>query len=500
MKNQKLYFGLHFKQGTNIEDSVLKELAFLLFASPSVAIDEAKAILNNADTVKIVEYSKMIKEEIQEFKASFSNVGNDEYNMFPELNPVNRILKKLESWIDEFTDTQINELELVADYYKIDRDLIKGIIGRKNMEYPEDVFNFLSKSIIGQEDALKKLSVITASYKKTQDIEIQKQVPLLVGDTGTGKTLLGSSVGKLLSSNYIRLSCTQLVPEGIKGETISDSLTNLRLRKGHFKTCVLHFDEVDKLVANFSSDIEYSRKLQFELLNILEKESIIRYPESFERNAKYIEINSKNIFVILSGAFHGIEKHIIDRLKNNRNSIFENDNLKKNISSEDIQNYGILPELAGRITSVIALDTLKSADIKNIIKLSLTGALSKHTQNLAQYDVKLTMTDSALEYISEKAVEQKLGARYADNILNDLTYEVYFHSKSLKGQTIVIDKTYIDTYQFINEHRNLIKVLNKTTDLRVLAGRFNTTVDTILDVYNYWNKIKKGGNYVFIQL
>jgi len=320
---------------------------------------------------------------------------------------------------------------------------------------PKAINEHLNDFVIGQEDAKKVISVAVYNHYKRlmqpdtteEDIEIEKSNIIMVGRTGTGKTLIAKSIAKLLKVPFCIADATVLTEAGYVGEDVESILTRL-LQAANYdieqaRRGIVFIDEIDK-VARKSDNPSITRDVSGEgvqqaMLKLLEG-TIVNVPPQGGRkhpDQKIIALDTKDILFISGGAFDGIERHISNRMntqsigfKSNKGNDIEKDNLLQYISPQDLKSFGLIPELIGRMPVVTYLNPLD----RKALKLILTepkNALTKQYQKLFDMDgIALTFDKKAIDIIVDKAMEFKLGARGLRSICEAVMLDAMFEFPS----------------------------------------------------------------------
>lgn len=330
----------------------------------------------------------------------------------------------------------------------------KGNNFNLSVHKPAEIKSFLDKYVIGQDDAKKILSVavynhykrVTQKNTEEDDVEIEKSNIVMVGETGTGKTLLAKSIARLLNVPFAIVDATVFTEAGYVGEDVESMLTRL-LQNCNYDVAaaergIVYVDEIDKIARkgdnpSITRDVS-GEGVQQGLLKMLEGTEALVPPQGGRKHPeqKMVKVNTKNILFICGGAFDGIDKVIARRINTNAIGFNVNkqieDEQKKNllqfVNPQDLKGFGLIPELLGRLPVVTHLDPLDAPTLRAILTEPKNSLIKQYSRLFELEGVKLDVEEDALNYIVEKALEFKLGARglrsICENILNDAMFEL----------------------------------------------------------------------------
>ena len=335
---------------------------------------------------------------------------------------------------------------------------------------PLEIKNFLDQHVIGQEQAKKTLAVAVYNHYKrinqrklSDDVEIQKSNLLLVGPTGTGKTLLAQTISKFLNVPIAIVDATVLTEAGYVGEDVESILSKL-LQASEFdiekaENGIVFIDEIDK-IARKSDNPSITRDVSGEgvqqaLLKLLEGTTVNVPPKGGRKHPdqKFIELNTSNILFIAGGAFDGIDKIIKTRLnlqsigfKSSDKKVVndEEKNVLRFVNPHDIRSYGLIPEIIGRLPVMCHLNPLSKDALKDIMTVPKNALVKQYSKLFEMDDIEFSITPSAIDFIVEKAFEFKIGARGLRTLCETILNDAMFNLPSSDIKELKITKVYAD--------------------------------------------------------
>ncbi len=334
---------------------------------------------------------------------------------------------------------------------------------------PAQIKAHLDEYIVGQDEAKRYLSVAVYNHYKrliskddADEVEIDKSNVLMVGPTGTGKTLLAKTIAKMLNVPFAIVDATVLTQAGYVGEDIESILTRL-LQASNYdvekaEKGIVFIDEIDKIARkgdnpSITRDVS-GEGVQQGLLKLLEG-SVVNVPPQGGRkhpDQKMIAVNTQHILFVCAGAFDGIERKVAQRLNTRvvgfdasakKHNLEKEENLLRYVDARDVKSFGLIPEIIGRLPIITHLEPLTAETLKMILTEPKNAVIKQYKKIFALDEVELEFTDEALDYIVSCTMEQKLGARGLRSIVEKIMIDAMFDMPKAKSK-FIIDKAYAE--------------------------------------------------------
>jgi ATP-dependent Clp protease ATP-binding subunit ClpX len=352
-----------------------------------------------------------------------------------------------------------------------------------NVRRPAEIKKFLDEYVIGQDDAKKVLSVAVYNHykrvnnkqQKEDDVEIEKSNIIMVGETGTGKTLLAKTIARLLNVPFAIVDATVFTEAGYVGEDVESMLTRLLQNCNYDVTAaergIVYVDELDKIARkgdnpSITRDVS-GEGVQQGLLKMLEGTEVLVPPQGGRKHPeqKMIKVDTKNILFICGGAFDGIDKVIARRVNTNAIGFSVNKeeqehqrkNLLQFINAQDLKSFGLIPELLGRLPVITHLNPLDTETLRSILT-EPRNSLMKHFTRLFELEgIELVIDDAVLDFMVKKALEYKLGARGLRSICESILTDAMFELPGTETKHLHITRDYAEQ-MFSKSKLSILKV------------------------------------------
>ena len=350
-----------------------------------------------------------------------------------------------------------------------------------SVKKPMDLKKYMDEYVIGQDDAKKVLAVAVYNHYKRlnqkidNDVEIEKSNIIMVGETGTGKTLLAKTIARILNVPFAIVDATVFTEAGYVGEDVESILSRL-LQVCNFDVTaaekgIVYIDEIDK-IARKSDNPSITRDVSGEgvqqgLLKLLEGTEVLVPPQGGRKHPeqKLIKINTNNILFICGGAFGGVDRIIGRRINTNAIGFsvnkelqdFQRNNLLQFVNAQDLKTFGLIPELLGRLPVITYLDPLDAATLRSILTEPKNSLIKQYNKLFQLEGIELIIEDDVYDFMVEKAMEYELGARGLRSICESILTDAMYELPSSKVKSFTLTREYAER-KFQLSKLSLLKV------------------------------------------
>jgi ATP-dependent Clp protease ATP-binding subunit ClpX len=452
----------------NIPEQDLKEICHLLFLSVNIPVARVKEILHDMESNPNYDYKSL-----KEFLAGQIRNSRD------FINDNLRIYFRVEHWTDVFDTPGMDAMEEIIELYGTnpeETERIRKLGNELKIQSTADIKTLLDKYVIGQEEAKRSVSLVfyihllrnnmitpginrlTKASRMSKTTELPKSNLVLIGPTGSGKTLILNQLSKIFDIPFVKIDCASLVASGYVGNNLNDTLfdgfSKLQFKIENASKAVIYFDEFDKI-----SESQYRRsegsvggvELQQEFLSVVENDTLSVRPH-YKSEKLPFHIPANNIMFVFSGSFAGMESIIMRRLKmdavgfkygkNKRNVNHSDFEPMLHATHNDLIEFGMIPELVSRVNYIVPLHRLTREDIITIIRKSEISHLKLYENFFNVHYDELVIEEEVYELIAEEVLKKGIGARAINSVLQSLLNDYLFESTDRESRKYVITPEY----------------------------------------------------------
>lgn len=484
---EEIYFGITVNPGSFPAHVDVKELIALLFVAPNITVEQIKKIISEPTNVRFNQLEVSVRSKISEV---LEIQGENEEEL------VSLYADKINKWSRCFGIVSEEELDYVEKQFSLKKSLFLQQIRRNlfnKLKTPKSIAEYIGRYIKGQDEAIRRMSIPFFNHfmRVQRKMNPPQNAVCIIGGTGVGKTETTRRFSELMNVATVRVNLGSVVPNGIVGSTIGSQILSHVQDEAHidkYKNAILHFSEFDKLAQRNMGRIHYGIDIQKELLAFFDRGTSINLSDS--KGASFgrsnINLPVDGLLICFDGAFVGIEQQILKRLqregKVSQHASPENRYLMSFLTSEDLVDYGVMPELASRIGQLAVMNPLSIENLYNILVHAEESEIATHKLYCEERGFSLEFTDGALMKISEIAYASQLGARSLARILNSIMEDVYYDHLPYQGKTLLVDTDFVERQLFYKEFGRVLTEYEKDNDVDSLAKKHGMSTDEIINI------------------
>ncbi|MFW5982879.1 MAG: AAA family ATPase [bacterium] len=492
-KEFRKYFGITFPEACNLSEAEKQLLAEKLLLSPTTDVKEVLKIIDNEDVLK------SYKNLMEVFDMEIISVTTGDETESDNVLDDDDLMVKMYHWKNKIglpKETEIEEILKRENLSEGLRDALGTIMFwsvQESLVAPINYAEYLRRFVIGQDAAVADLSILLHEHKlrKAHGMDGRFQLPqsstIFIGNTGNGKTYMLSKAAAIAMSPIQRINCGAIVPAGIRGNSINHYIGALYRNSGEDMEAVSHgiliFDEIDKLaILKNANSNDFNISLQQEILRFFDKNEHIEFQHEDSGSNSQFVLPVKNLMIIFSGAFLGLEEIIRTRLTSSGLQLNKGEDLLKLCTPDDLIEYGLIPELVSRIPNISVLNNLTLDNFFEILKNNIDSDLIKHINKCRLMNITLEVDDEALALIAHYLKRNHLSIRSANQLLGNLLKDVYMMCTSEKPTKYTLDKT--TTIKKLMQMQNTSQLIKNSDKFNHNHAYFTDNIDEFLDTIN----------------
>jgi ATP-dependent Clp protease ATP-binding subunit ClpX len=484
------HFGITFPADFPIKGENAHKLAKQFLLNPEISAIDAKNMLFNSKMIGALEHLVSsfdcdIDEElhigIYDVEMTFSN--------------------KLAEWKDVFEMPTLSEIgEIIDNAHPFVRDAVMKTFGQaysKSFNSHTQISKVLFDSVYGQKEAVETAAtiayeLINTVYDNKNNYKISPT--LFFGNSGTGKSHLIEKMCSNFLIPVLKIDCSTLTPKDFGGESIYSKVQGFAEKFKQDKLYgIVQFEYFDSLASNSpKNQTDYKQFVQYEILQFLDDYILnFNYKDSKSNEVKTIVLDSKCFAPIFTGVFPNINEYIYERLEEQEQNIrlIDKSGIYAYCNSEDLINYGFIPELANRITNICSFSALTAENLYHILTKPNNKILANHIAKAQQYGIRLDFKDDALVVISNLSANKATGIYAADSLLINLLKPIYVNPEKYMGETFAICADFVNNFVNQIKYKLVFKDFAAGLSQTAISNKFKLTEDEVMDLYIMWKKM-----------